>query len=239
MYMIKKLSLVVVLFISILTACKEDEPSVYTCLTCVDTPEANATYDNTGQGIYKGVLVGSTGTVRFDIANDGTSISAVLMIDGAAVTLTANGTYSNGFTGSFTGSLNGGIVIIPFSVSNTGVASIGTPTISGHTGVVIKVIKEKSTQLVEAYEGEFGGNDSGTFNLVLIRNQTGAGEWIAISRSDNTGDHLYTGEVQANALTGASSDIDIVGEISGDKIKGTWEYTSSTAKGNWIGKRTL
>src|SRR5688572_925480 len=161
MRMTKRLSLIAILFISLFSACKDDAPAPYTCSDCVDQPEANAAYDNSGQGIYKGVLIGSSGTVKFDIANNGTTITAVLVIDGTSVTLTGNGSYSpsTGFQGSFSGTLNGGTVIIPFSVSITGAATVGTPTIPGHSNVIFRIFKEKSTQLVEAFEGTFKGPD--------------------------------------------------------------------------------
>ena len=237
--MTKKLSLVAFLCISLLIGCKDDEPAPYKCTECIDQPEANAAHDNSGQGIYKGVLVGSSGTVKFDIANNGTSITATLVIDGVSVTLTANGIYSasTGFQGAFTGTLNGGGVIIPFTVSNTGVVSMGTPTIAGHSNVVIKIFKEKSTQLVEAFEGTFKGGDSGTFNLVLIRNSAGVGEWIAIARSDS--DSIFTGVVEDDGVFGGGGEIVIGGEINGDNIKGVWEHSSSGANGTWEGKRTL
>jgi hypothetical protein len=237
--MTKRLSLIALLLISLLTACKDDGADPYKCTECVDQPEANAANDNSGQGIYKGVLVGSSGTIKFDIANNGTSITAVLVIDGLSVTLTGNGTYSasTGFQGSFTGSLNGGTVIIPFSVTNTGTVSVSTPTIPGHSNVIIKIFKEKSTQLVEGFEGTFSGADSGTFNLVLIRNQSGAGEWIAIARSDS--DSIFLGQVEDNGIFGGGGEIIIAGEISGDNIKGVWEHAANGANGAWTGKRTL
>jgi hypothetical protein len=237
--MTKKLGLVAFFFVSLLIGCKDDEPAPYKCAECTDQPEANAAYDNTGQGIYKGVLVGSSGTVKFDVANNGTSITAVLVIDGTSVTLTGNGSYSpsTGFQGSFTGTLNEGTVIVPFTVTNTGVVTVSTPVIPGHSNVVIKVFKEKSTQLVEAFEGEFGGADSGTFNLVLIRNQAGMGEWIAIARSDS--DSIFVGEVEGDVIFGGGGEIVIVGEINGDNIKGEWEHATTGADGAWVGKRTL
>lgn len=237
--MTKKLGLVAFFLISLLTACKDDEPAPYKCTECVDQPEANAAYDNSGQGIYKGVLVGSSGTIKIDIANNGTAITAVIIIDGESVTLTGNGSYSpsTGFQGSFTGSYNGGTIIIPFTVTNTGTVNMSTPTIPGHSSVVIRIFKEKSTQLVEGFEGTFGGGDSGTFNLVLIRNSAGVGEWIAIARSDS--DSIFVGQVEDDGLFGGGGEIVIGGEIKGDNVTGVWEHTSNGASGSWKGKRTL
>lgn len=236
--MTKRLSLIAFLFISLFSACGDDEPSAYKCSECVNTPEANAAYDNSGQGIYKGVLIGSSGTIKFDIANNGTSITAVLVIDGTSVTLTGNGTLSAGsFQGSFTGTLNGGTVIIPFTVSNAGVVTIGVPTIPGHSDVIFRIFKEKSTHLVEAFEGSYKGSDSGTFNMVILRNGTG-GEWGVITRS-TAADYVFVGQIDDNQLLGGGGDIIIGGEISGDNISGVWENAVNEATGTWTGKRTL
>lgn len=64
-----------------MVACSDDE-TAYTCKSCTDTPEASAANDNSGQGIYKGLVVGSSGTIKFDIANSGSGIVAVLTMDG-------------------------------------------------------------------------------------------------------------------------------------------------------------
>lgn len=242
MRMTKKLSLIAILFISLFSACKDDGPAPYTCTDCADQPEANAAYDNTGQGIYKGVVVGSTGTIKIDVANNGSSITAVLIIDGISVSLTGNGSYStsSGFNSSLSGSLDGGFVVIPFGVSTTGDVTIGTPTIPGHSGVAIKVLKEKSTHLVEVFEGEFGGGDSGTFNLVMVRNSNGEGEWVAIAKSDSN--TFFTGEIGNNQLVGGNSDFVIVGKVAGDNVSGDWEYVvngTTATSGKWVGKRTL
>ena len=54
----------------------------YLCSTCKAAPDAVAANDNTSKGIYKGVVVGSTGTIQFDIDNAGSTITAVMIIDG-------------------------------------------------------------------------------------------------------------------------------------------------------------
>ncbi|HEU5289723.1 MAG TPA: hypothetical protein VFU05_03710 [Cyclobacteriaceae bacterium] len=237
--MTKRLSLIALLFISLFSGCKDDM-SAYECDACTNNPEANPAYDNTGQGIYKGVLIGSSGNIKVNMANDGTTISAVIVIDGASVTLTGNGTYStsSGFQGSFTGSFNGGTIIIPFSVSNIGVVSVGSPTIPGHSNVIFSVLKERSTQLVEAYEGTFRGADSGTFNMLILRDNQGNGVWYAIARSD--ADFYLQGDIMSNDLTGGGGELLVTGEIGGDNVSGAWQNTSVEAvSGTWKGKRTL
>lgn len=239
--MTKRLSLIAFLFISLFSSCSDDS-GPYQCKDCADAPEANAANDTNGKGIYKGVLIGSTGNIKFDIANNGTAITAVLEIDGKTVLLTATGSYdaSTGFTGTFTGTMEAGAVSIQFTVTNTGAFTVGTVTIPGHPSVIFRIIKERSTKLVEAFEGTFKGGDNGTFNLVMIRNNDGVGEWGVIARSDS--DKIFTGEVQSNQLIGGAAGVVIVGEVGGDNVSGSWEYVIngvSAAHGTWVGKRTL
>jgi hypothetical protein len=237
--MTKRLSLISLLFISLFSACGDDEPSAYKCSECVDAPEANAAYDNTGRGIYKGVLIGSSGTIKFDIANNSTDITAVLEIDGESVTLTSTGTYdpATGFTGAFTGTMDGGAVSIQFTVTNGGTFQIFSVTIPGHSNVIFRIFKEKSTQLVEAFEGTYKGADSGTFNMVILRDGAG-GDWGVITRSEDA-DYVFIGQIDDDQLLGGGGDIIIVGEINGDNIKGVWENAVNGATGTWTGKRTL
>jgi hypothetical protein len=238
--MTKRLSLIALVFISLFSGCGEDDPA-YKCTECVETPEANAAYDNTGQGIYKGVLIGSSGTIKFDIANNGTAITAVLEIDDERVELTASGTYnvSTGFFGNFTGTMDGGAVSIQFTVSTAGVFTLGTVSIPGHTSVVFGIFKEKSNQLVQAFEGTYSGDDVGTFNMVLRRNENGSGVWYVISRRDaDNADSFFQGEVSADGVMGGGGgNVIITGTLAADNVKGAW--TNGAVNGSWRGKRTL
>jgi len=238
--MTKKLSLIAFLFISLLSACSDDS-GTYQCKDCADAPEANAAYDLTGQGIYKGVLIGSSGTIKFDIANNSTAITAVLEIDGKTVTLTATGSYnvSTGYSGAFTGTMEGGAVSITFTVTNAGVFTMGTVTIPGHPNVIFGIYKEKSNKLVQAFEGTYSGDDAGTFNMVFRRNENGSGAWYVISRRTEDGlDSYFQGEVSVDgAMVGGAQNVVITGTLDGDNVKGTW--TNGAVSGTWKGRRTL
>ena len=62
-------------------------------------PLAKSIYDNSNFGIYKGVFVGSSGTIVLDISNTNASITATLIIDGVTHTFTTNQTIQqNQFT---------------------------------------------------------------------------------------------------------------------------------------------
>src|SRR5690606_9516273 len=137
-------------------ACKKDkdkEPTPggnnnpgtpYTCATCVKTPEGNAAYDNSSRGIYKGVVVASTGTIRFNVGNDGSSITAIMVSDGETVTLSSSITWEEGepYVAPFTGVMDGGPVSITFSVASDGQSpQIIASSIPGHSNASFTLAK--------------------------------------------------------------------------------------------------
>ena len=224
-----------------LSSCNDDEGSSYKCADCVDGPEANAAYDQTGQGIYKGVVIGSSGTIKFDIANSDNTVTAHLVIDGDEALLTlVTGTYSpeTGLESAFTGTLNNQTVAISFIISPTGEIELTSVNIPGHPDVMFTVVKELSTQLVEAFEGTYQGDAAGTFNLLVLRDEEGDGSWYAISRSTETNGY-YEGTIDDDGLAGIGGPIIVVGEVKGDNIKGSWQNTDNNGTGTWTGKRTL
>jgi hypothetical protein len=158
------------------------------CPTCSATPSAVAANNTSSKGVYKGVIVGSTGTIKFDIANGGTTITGTLVLDGVTINLTTTGTVTAGsaFSATFTGTLNGSAVSIKFSVDADGKNPIITlPVIPGHPTVLISVLKELSTAQIEAYEGTYSSTkpETGTFNFVV--NRTG-GVWSVVHRASGS-----------------------------------------------------
>ena len=118
----KKLHLVIATAaIFSLNACKKNNdtvnpPATYKCVSCKTMPDAVAANNNSSKGIYKGVVIGSSGTIMFDIANNGTAITAVMVIDGVTVNLTSAITWvaAQPYIANFTGTLNGAAVSINF-----------------------------------------------------------------------------------------------------------------------------
>ncbi len=170
--------IVIPLFILIASfvSCKKDKASTpsYTCTTCKTTPDAKAANDASNKGVYKGVIIGSSGTIMFDLQNNGTTITAIMVLDGVTVNLTASVSIVAGqsFVAPFTGTLNGQPVSITFSVGATGsTPTVTTSSIPGHPNSSFTIIKETSTSLVEAFEGTYSTTqpESGNFNMVLSR----------------------------------------------------------------------
>ncbi len=233
-----------------LTACKKKDDSTnnttptpsYACASCTTTPDAKAANDNISKGIYKGVIVGSSGTIKFDIMNGDTTIKAYMTIDGTSVTLTANVKWVSGssYVSPFTGTMNGQTVTINFSVgadgSNPSVTSMDIP---GHPNATLSIAKETSSNLIKCFEGTATNKTTGenvTFDLFL---STSLKKWSATVQ-DKSGNGKVDGTFDGTTLSfddgkGATGSA----TLSGDNIiNGTWKNTKPE-NGTWEAKRTL
>lgn len=222
------------------TSCKKDKKSdpAYTCTSCVKTPDALAVNDNSSKGIYKGIIIGSSGTIKFDLMNGGNTITAVMVIDGVTVNLTANVQWTNGnaYVAPFTGTLNGQAVTINFSVAANGTSpAIVSSNIPGHPNATFSLVKETSTGLIECFEGTYSTTapENGTFNVFLSRDLK---RWGGIKR--------VNGSTDAEAIEGTlNANLDIldhgytIGHLDGDKMSGSFNNGTATVK--FEGKRTL
>ncbi|WEK18099.1 MAG: hypothetical protein P0Y49_14985 [Candidatus Pedobacter colombiensis] len=217
---------------------QEKEPA-YTCSTCMTTPEALAANDATNKGIYKGVVIGSTGTIKFNIANTGTTITAILVLDGVTANLTSTVAWTAGqaYTSAFTGKLGTADVSITFSVDATGTTPvISTSSIPGHPNTSFNLIKETSTNLIECFEGTYSTTkpETGTFNIVLSR-----------TLRKFKGSSRTTGSTTSNPISGTIDsnnnlveDGNIICLLSGDELNGS--FTDNDGKKVTVkGKRTF
>lgn len=213
----------------------------YTCATCVKTPEANAAYDNSSRGIYKGVLVASTGTIKFNVGNDGNSITAIMVIDGETISLTSSITWEDGepYVAAFTGMMGTEPVSVTFSVAPDGQSpQIIASSIPGHSNASFTLIKETSNALIEGFEGTYSISDGtkGTFNILLSR---ALKKWGGVAREQGTfHDEKISGTIDGDKLIDDDSKGTSIGTLSSDEIKGTFE----DGEGNTVtvsGKRTL
>ena len=199
-------------------------------------PLAKSQYDNSNFGIYKGVFVGSSGTIILDLSNSTNSFTATLIIDGVTYNFITNQTIqqnqtttinfvegSNSFT--FTVSANG---------SNPTITNL---IINGHPNAALLVVKETSTVLIKCFEGTFSGTYSGTFNAVIYGNII---KGISRETSDEnivTADGTVNNN-QINASGNASNGAVFVGNLSSNNFSGTWSRTSDNANGTFTGVRT-
>jgi hypothetical protein len=212
----------------------------YTCSSCVIKPEAVAANDVSSKGIYKGVLVGSSGTVKFDVDNSGSTITAEITIDGAAAMLTSSVTWVSGqaYIAPFTGQLGGNNVSITFSVSAEGSnPSVTAANVPGHPNISFMLAKETSTALIEAFEGTYSTTkpETGTFNLVLSK---ALGLWGAAARAGGSSEITHgDGTISGNNLV-QSSDNTVVGVLNGDELDGKFKDSNGSTV-TLTAKRTL
>lgn len=228
-----------VLFVS----CKKDSSdnsTSYECTTCNKAPEAVAANDASSKGIYKGVVIGSSGTIKFNIANNSNTISAVMVIDGTTVNLTSTVSWTNGqpYVAPFTGTLNGQAVSITFSVGFNGTAPVVTSSsIPGHPNAVFGLVKETSNALVECFEGTYktSKSENGTFNILLSRS---LGLWGGVARENGSPDTDDVDGTIDSAGKMKESNGTVVGTLSGDQISGSFKDSNNTTI-TIAGKRTL
>lgn len=220
---------------------KKDDTTPYTCSTCARTPEALAENDTSSKGIYKGVVIGSSGTIKFNILNGGNTISAVMVIDGDTANLTSNVTWVAGQinTAPFTGTLNGQQVSLEFEVGLGGSDPVVTAVnIPGHPNAVLDVYKETSNAQVVCFEGTFSGPSAGTLNIIL---STTLNAWGGAAKDNNkTSVSHFSGSITNNQLncTNCASGTTISATLSGDEIiDGTWN--DGTESGTWSAHKTL
>jgi hypothetical protein len=219
---------------TVFTACKksddeekkEETKPVYTCTSCNTTPEAIAANDSSSKGIYKGTVVGSTGTIKFNVANNGSTIGAVLTLDGVTANLTSSIAWVEGepYVAPFTGTLNGQQVSITFSVSvNGGSPTITSSEIPGHPNAAFTLVKETSSALIEVFEGTYSTTkpETGTFNLVLSRSLK---RWGGTAKKDSNGQTSdVDGTIGANGEMINSDNNVNMGTLSGDNISGSFK----------------
>ncbi|PWA07441.1 hypothetical protein [Flavobacterium psychrotolerans] len=229
-------------FLFFTSSCSKDEKTpdpVYTCLTCKTTPEALAVNDVSVKGIYKGIVVGSTGTIAINIQNGSNTITATMVLDGVSVALTSNVSIVDGqsYVAPFTGTFNGSPITMTFSVGLGGSTPvIVSSSIPGHPNAVFNLYKETSTSLIEAFEGTYSKTgESGTFNILLSK---GIGKWGGIVKK---GTDSVTGEIKGTYST-SNQIIDengtVVGVVAGDVLHGSFlDGNNNTVTTN--GHRTL
>lgn len=245
-------ALLLLLVVLITVGCKKKEetpatptpvtPS-YTCATCVTTPDAKAAYDNDSRGIYKGIIVGSSGTIKFDLANGDTTLKAYMTIDGISATLTATVAWVAGasYVSPFTGTIGGNPVSITFSVdANGGNPVVTSMSIPGHPDATLTIAKETSTNLIKCFEGTAKNNISGktsTFDLIL---STSLKKWQArVKETGSTSSSKVDGTFDNNTLSFDNGDASGSATLSGDNIiNGTWN-NDVPENGTWEAKRTM
>ncbi|MFO1525962.1 MAG: hypothetical protein U1F16_10745 [Turneriella sp.] len=135
-----------------------------------ETNTANAAFDSSAKGLYKGVLTGSSGSWTLDYDNGNTSALPTFEYKytptgGSECTdkITGSVSGSGPYTLSFSSSTKAPCAVVTFAVqiviSATGTINSATLTIAGvSSGYTIIGNKQTSTNLVRNFEGTFSGN---------------------------------------------------------------------------------
>lgn len=195
------------------------------------SPEAQAADDTKSGGVYKGVVVGSSGVIKIVLQKGVKEIK--LTIDNVSKTLT---------TTSLDNWTSGGIIRnasfkaddweVLLSIGARGVGPIATLTIPGHAGAEAILTKETSNAIVLVFEGTYKGTESGSWNFVIQ-----AEVLSGISRSaDGLTTTSFLGLVNGNVIS-----LDTIqggGTIDGDNASGTWAG-SPGENGTWQAKRVM
>lgn len=212
----------------------KDDP--YQCTTCINAPEARAEYDGSSAGVYKGILVGSSGTIALYLYNTGTEVRALVSFDGQSGTLACS-TLSNWAPGQtissalFTGTINNEQISATFSVDANGQNPRVTVLIPGHD-VHVALYKESSSTLIKSFEGTYSGDDNGIFNMVFSGNDFTI---ITEGGGDPVSGTLVNGAIHLE-FNGTTVD----GAMDGnDAISGSWQETGGGKSGTWVAHRTL
>jgi hypothetical protein len=230
----KNLIIKALLFTAIIfCSCSENDPLITINDSAEELPIALTQFDNSNFGIYKGVFVGSSGTILVNLNNNGV-ISVSLTIDGVNYPFTSSETITENQQTEITFAYENNS--FSFTVNADGSNPLITNvSIEGHPDASIIVVKENSSYVAQLYEGSYEGidqnNDQGTFNAIVFN-----GAVYILSKSSVYGSSSYaSGLVDGNLVSGASSLGTIFsGNIENDEVmNGTWKITQTNEKGIW------
>jgi hypothetical protein len=223
-----------------LSSCTKENTPPLASLGFTDSTETKDSLDNTNFGIYKGVLTGTTGRIKFHFRNGDTIMKAVLTVDSLSDTLTCTETWVRGEP-VIAAYFQGRISSLTFTTDATGEnASIDNIIIRNRINVFGVIAHERSNEQVYCYETKFTGNQKGNFNFIKYGNLA---QGLARNEGGDTyiGKGLVTGNIFKLNLNGPLGMVRIFqGGIEGitlDYISGSWIETSAMS-GVFNGTRT-
>lgn len=225
--------IILLLFAGLTLTCCSDDDSSSGGSSLSNSPEANATHDDSNYGVYKGVFAGSTGYAYVNINNSGT-VSAKLVIDGVAYNYTTVETVTEGQDIEGLTFTNGSSSF-DFNVSSMGTNPyINNISITGHPDASITLFKEYSDAQVKCYLGTFTGDDTGVFNLAI----TADGEITGLAKpADGSSIDLF-GSLDGTSIYGTFAGGTFSGTLNGTSLSGQWQNELEES-GTWTGVRIL
>ncbi len=226
----KKLIYTFAVLMLVLSSCSSDDSKSN---PLSNNPEANADYNASNYGIYKGVMVGSSGVVFVNINNNG-HISAKMIVDGSTHNFTTEQTVALGEETDLT--FTNGDEFFTFHVGAGGEdPAITDISMEGHPFAFAEIVKEFSDSQVKCFQGNYTGDVTGVFNLILIENN-----FYGLAKPDTSEDAFWieaTSDGSGN-IEGTFMDGTFTGTIDGNSLSGNWSNTSAES-GSWSGERTL
>jgi len=218
------------LWIALLSSCSESSDNPTSAFS--NKPEALAAEDTKSGGIYKGVIVGSSGFFTVVLQNDSKEVRVTL--DGESKSL-ATTSIPNWVSGEL---IKNAVFVsgdwsATFSVGIDGRNPSITFSIPGHPDAQVVIIKELSSAVARLYEGTYSGTNTGSWNFI-IQGPVLSG----VSRTaDGSGSMEFSGIINGSTIT--LSTIAGSGTITVDNVNGTWQDTTGGGSGTWTGKRIL
>lgn len=187
------------------------------------TPETKPQYNNTSFGVYKGVVVGSTGTIVFRINNGDNLVKGYLTIDDVKDTLSTTQTLVPGqpiLDALFTGRISSMTLSVHADGSN---ASLSNISIVGHDNVAIVIIHENSDAQVFCYEGTYTGYYSGILNCTRVgANSVADTAYVVAKLNDTLMLQGFGAVINNNVNITLAPAFQIFGSFSGDNFNGRW-----------------
>ncbi|MCB9425635.1 MAG: hypothetical protein H6584_01200 [Flavobacteriales bacterium] len=229
----------------LLISCSKDEViPIIPEPSLLANPVAEKINDERSTGVYKGILVGSTGYLEIKLKHKDTITSALLVIDDKEYRFkTTEIEKVDGNTYITKLNFESGRNFFSFSVQSNG----KNPSISDlflediSTPIETFIFKETSTELVRCFVGTYEGDEKGTFNFLTKGSLVGG----LVKQEGVTSVNSMYGNLYVEGGTILGTVVDkwkFTGETikyrkNEDVIKGNWE--NDTQKGTFTTKRKL
>jgi hypothetical protein len=216
--------------------------TLHSCSNCDTNTEdklsnesiAKTAYNNSNFGIYKGILVGTSGTVLINLNNNETT-NAILTIDGIRHEFTSSEQVTEHQSTPIRFANNDNS--FDFMVGNNG----ENPTVincnfKNYPQVKIQLAKEQSNIPIKCYQGRYTGRDAGVFNFYI--DEKGAIYGIAKSKYNDEIFPLKGNLHSQNSIIGnIIADGEFEGTISSNYYEGSWQKSQENS-GIWYANRT-
>lgn len=196
--------------------------------------EAKSDYDASNYGVYKGIFIGSSGTIYVNIHNDG-SVFAKMVIDGISYKFTAKETITEGkaITNlTFSDEKSSFDFSVQADGENPLVSNI---KITGHPDSHVQIFKEYSFAHIKCYLGTFTGAKGGIFNLATTSDGYALG--LAVAKEDSTAIYM-DGSIDNETIQGSYEGGQFSATIKNNKVTGSWQ-NETQQKGTWEATRKL